>query len=116
MGGVLGHLLLTVLCLADRSRTVALLVVEMYLLLSLITGSEVYPRAVRTSYSDCNLLLWQLSLPLRLAGRFPLSSHCAMELVPAQQVWSSSRLLASLARTSLLVGHKEKDHCRPRCI
>ena len=57
-----------------------------------------------------------LLLPPGLAGSLLLSSHCAMELVLAQPVWSSSRLLASLARTSLLCGHKEKDQFDPPAL
>ena len=114
IGGVLGHLILTVLDLADRIKTMDLKLVKQPLSPSVLKSSEpCCPLADRTFSPEFRDTLL---LPPGLAGSLLLSSHCAMELVLAQQVWSSSRLLASLAGTSLLSGHKEKDHIDPPAL
>ena len=80
-------------------------VVKNQLAPSVLTSSkQCCPLAVRTFSPGFSS---SLLLPRGLASSLLLSSHCAMERLLEQQVWSSSRLLASLAGTSLLGGHKE---------
>ena len=89
-----GSLILTVLDLADRSKTMELKAVKNELAPSVLKSSkQCCPLSVRTFNPDFSS---NLLLPRGLASSLLLSSHCAMERLLEQQVWSSSKLLASL--------------------
>merc|ERR1712215_413086 len=79
IGDVLGHPILTVLDLADRSKMMELMLILPHLAPSVLTSSEpCCPCADRTFSPD---LRDTFLLPPGLAGSLLFSNHCAMELV-----------------------------------